>query len=140
MHLCDECGSNYVKPKSSLPPVLLGLFELLKMATLGKLSQMVSSKQKPIGKPPCPTCGMSIQDIIKTSRLGCGDCYNYYKQELIPVLMQAHKIIEHKGKRPKSVSREEEIRTLELQLKQAVDQEQYEKAQEIKKKLDGFKL
>jgi protein-arginine kinase activator protein McsA len=129
-HLCVLCGSGLFEKKKPLPPLLTSLFELIKMAT--------TPQQLPT-KPPCPGCGITVQYIIKNSRLGCGRCYEYFKNELLPVLIQSHKNIKHVGKKPEFSNLEERIINLELQLKQAIEQEQYEKAKEIKIKLDMLK-
>jgi protein arginine kinase activator len=92
-------------------------------------------------KPPCPSCGSSLYDIHKSQRLGCPECYKHYKNELLPVLVHAHKSCEHVGKSPKQceiTSNEENITTLNLKFKQALEQENYEKCAEIKKELENL--
>jgi protein-arginine kinase activator protein McsA len=150
--------------QSVLPPIIKGFLDLLAMAMANKMKGMavVPVQQPPQPPPhavtiqgqhyvpapklpvkqPCPNCGCTLHDIATTSRLGCPQCYEHFKEELMPVFVHAHKAIEHVGKKPKrgpKLSLEEEIKLLELQLTQAIEHEQYERAKEIKDKLDKLK-
>jgi hypothetical protein len=174
-HLCQVCGNAMmeedkpkpppppVQPQPALPPFVKGLFELLALVMHNKMKgfaavpvqqqppQMPQGLPQPqyiptpIMKPPCPVCGTTLHDIAKTSRLGCGHCYEHYRTELLPVFINAHKAAEHVGKRPKQkhslegIPLEEQIKLVELQLKQAVEFEQYERAQVLKQKLDELR-
>lgn len=156
-HLCQMCGKDVLaqampKPKkvqpkvqtiaeSELSPLMKGLFDLLSSVMKAKLQEFIANEPKQTHtRPPCPTCGMTLQDVINSSRLGCGDCYEHYKNELLPVLVHVHKATEHIGKKPSSKPEEapieERLRILNMQLKQAIEQEHYERANEIKKQLD----
>ena len=88
----------------------------------------------------CPQCGSSMNDIVKMSRLGCENCYEYYKKELLPIIMRTHKSIKHTGKRPKNICPSRQIKLLEEQMKLAVEKELYESAKEIKDKIAQLKL
>jgi protein-arginine kinase activator protein McsA len=137
--------------QSVLPPIVKGFLDLLALAMANKMQGMAALPvqqqyipQQPVlpKKPPCPECGTTLQDIATTSRLGCAHCYEHFREELLPVFIHAHKATEHVGKRPKKgpeVPLDEQVRLLELQLKQAIDQEQYERAKEIKDQLDKLK-
>lgn len=167
--LCQVCASGKIQqtppsepPKAQLHPVVKNLFDLLQIILTSKVKKSISTEQPPQQppqqppppqpqqlanvKPDCPVCGTTIQDILKTSKLGCPNCYEYYKTELLPLLIHAHKSSEHVGKRPKhkniiveDLPAEEQIKVLELQIKQAADQEKYEKAKELKDKLTILK-
>lgn len=150
VHLCQICGMNKVEqqqapppPQPKLPTFVKGLFDLLTAAMQQKMVQQQKHiQQEPPPKPPCPSCGTTLQDIAKTSRLGCQICYEHFRHELLPVFIHAHKATEHIGKKPKrgpELPISEQISLLELQLKQAVEQEQYERANEIKKKLEELR-
>lgn len=152
--LCQSCsmGKNQ-QTEEHLYPIVKNLFDLLAIIINSKnqtqdTSQKISSE--PIAsvrqKPPCPNCGTTAEDVVRNQRLGCSECYEHYKIELLPILIHAHKSSEHVGKRPKykepvidSLPIPEQIYVLEMQMKLAVEQEQYEKAKEIKDKLTALK-
>lgn len=159
IHCCQKCGEGLLDPSShqqkepeapqpQMNPQAMSLFEILKTLIQNKFStipsQVVLTNFTPtsfVPKPPCPTCGASLHDIAVAQRLGCPGCYDHYGKELLPVLVHAHKACEHVGKSPKNkaVTPEEAIKTLELKLKQAIEQEKYERAREIKTELDRLK-
>ena len=156
--LCQVCAMGKIQePKpaeAQVHPIVKNLFNLLSIILTSKVKQAQEQAKtpeptpiQPLSKPPCPTCGTTIHDIATTQRLGCPNCYEYYKTELLPVLIHAHKSAEHVGKRPKhkgpiieNLPVEEQIKLFELQIKQAVDQEQYEKAKELKDKIASLKF
>lgn len=165
--LCQICGAAKLQQEQSqLPPVVSSLFGMLQAILAAKKQQLQGQGQatpnpgafvalpviqQPVApppqmKPPCPACGTTIHDIQQTNRLGCPQCYEWYKHELMPVLIHAHKATEHVGKQPKpkaaileDMPLEEQIYVLEMQIKQAVEHEKYEKAGELKAKLDQLK-
>ena len=84
----------------------------------------------------CPNCGMSLNDIMNTGRLGCSECYTAFEKELEPTLRRVHGNSEHVGKVParggEKVMVKKKIEHLKQQLQQAVAAENYEKAAEIR--------
>ena len=101
------------------------------------LFDLLNSFLQVVTKKPCrqcPKCGTTIDDIASKSRLGCPYCYEFYKNELIPALTTIHKSAEHKGKQPKFRDNLS-VEQLKLQLKQAIEKENYEQAKIINDKL-----
>lgn len=129
LHLCQECGSKLIENKD-LPKIenpTKNFLELVKNFTKQIL------KQPTIPQNVCKLCNSTIEDIIKSSRLGCANCYEQFKNELIPTLEKAHGNIKHSGKVPKNNKT-----YLENKLKELVKEEKYEEAAVIKKKLEGL--
>ena len=96
----------------------------------------------------CKTCNASFDEIVKLGKMGCPDCYVEFKDEILPSLVKIHGNIEHKGFSPDSVkkfdSKFDEIKKLQEELKVAIQNEEFEKAAEIrdaikvrKEELDG---
>ena len=87
----------------------------------------------------CESCGTTHQDFKKGGRLGCEACYHVFRPVLEPLLDGMHSGINHPGKIPsRSVQKKEEEDTEELlskALKKAVEEENYEKAAEIRDRL-----
>lgn len=46
----------------------------------------------------CPTCSATIDDILETSYVGCATCYDFFREELLPVIMKIQGAEEHVGK------------------------------------------
>jgi protein arginine kinase activator len=136
--ICQLCG---LKDKTS--KVAQNILDFFDSVIKNKIQNITPPDKEVQTKSPCPSCGMTIKEIAKASRLGCPDCYEHYKEELIPVIMQNHGSIKHKGKSPthpaENVSVEEQIKGLELRLKQEIELEHYEEAQKIKDKIAKLK-
>ncbi|MGS0765791.1 UvrB/UvrC motif-containing protein [Syntrophomonas curvata] len=132
-HLCEACAAQKgafmfdVANNFSIPNLLGSLF--------GSNFNLPDVKaQLPVGI--CPNCGMSLNDIRNTGRLGCSECYTAFEKELDPTLRRVHGNSEHVGKVParggEKVMVKKKIETLKQQLQQAVAAEDYEKAAEIR--------
>ncbi len=48
----------------------------------------------------CPGCGSSFQQISKTGQIGCAQCYQTFRSQLLPVIQRIHGGAQHKGKVP----------------------------------------
>jgi protein arginine kinase activator len=87
----------------------------------------------------CESCGTTHQDFKKGGRLGCEACYHVFRPVLEPLLDGMHAGIKHFGKVPtrsvhkKSTQDNEEI--LQKELKKAGEEENYEKAAELRDRL-----
>lgn len=90
----------------------------------------------------CPECGYTRDDLRKIGRLGCSACYEVFGADLKNMINKMHKGIEHKGKVPKGMLQKIETKTklksLQSQLDQAVQNEDYEKAAKLKLELTAF--
>lgn len=87
----------------------------------------------------CKNCGLTFENFIKIGRLGCQDCYKYFLKELEPILRKLHGNIRHRGKFPKSITFEnlqEEIKELKIELKNAIKNEEFERAAEIRDRIN----
>ncbi|MDR1209321.1 MAG: UvrB/UvrC motif-containing protein [Clostridiales bacterium] len=84
----------------------------------------------------CPSCGASYDDFKKTGRLGCAECYRTFKARLSGVLRNIQGADAHEGKIPAKSAAEtvplREAGKLRKQLRQAVADEDYEKAAELR--------
>ena len=48
----------------------------------------------------CPGCGASFGEITKTGKIGCAQCYQTFRSQLLPVIQRIHGAARHKGKSP----------------------------------------
>ncbi|MCS7063846.1 MAG: UvrB/UvrC motif-containing protein [Methylacidiphilales bacterium] len=123
LDMCDSCphAKEIDDPTGfSLADVLLGL---------GASQQMQASTSP---NNTCPACGFTLNDFRKTGRLGCSQCYEVFRDGLIPILKDMHKTVQHKGKQPQRLIEkakyEARLRELRAQLQKAIENEQYEQA------------
>ncbi|MBE6008595.1 MAG: hypothetical protein E7235_05290 [Lachnospiraceae bacterium] len=84
----------------------------------------------------CERCGLTLDELNKYGRLGCADCCVSFREYIEPVLKSIHSVTRHNGKRSGKISfsepREDKIAALKAKLKEAIKNEEYEKAAEIR--------
>ena len=93
----------------------------------------------PTSSMTCESCGTTHQDFKKGGRLGCEACYHVFRPVLEPLLDGMHAGINHLGKIPsRSVERkivQDDEDALRKALQKAVEEENYEKAAELRDRL-----
>lgn len=50
----------------------------------------------------CPGCGASFEDITRSGKIGCAECYHTFRGQLLPIIQRIHGTAQHKGKAPGS--------------------------------------
>lgn len=84
----------------------------------------------------CKRCGQKLSDFKKTGKLGCSECYDAFREALIPVIEKNQIGNEHIGKVPKKneteLTNKKKIATLKERLQECIILEAYEKAAEIR--------
>ena len=87
----------------------------------------------------CPNCYSTYNEYKQTVKLGCSRCYEAFEEKLKPVLKNIYGHEEYIGKIPKKdnshIYISKEIRILREDLNRAVEQEEYEKAADIRDKI-----
>ena len=46
----------------------------------------------------CPRCGCTFDDIVKSGKVGCTECYTTFYEKLLPSLQRIHGKLQHTGK------------------------------------------
>lgn len=90
----------------------------------------------------CPQCGITWDEVKKTSKFGCPYDYEYFAEEFAPTMKRLHLgATIHVGKVPKNVhvSVDRQVMVLEQELEAAVKEEKYEKAAELRDQIKGLK-
>lgn len=93
----------------------------------------------------CPCCNSSFEEIAKSGKLGCSECYATFKDKLLPSLKRLHGSTKHIGripnKAPLTVKTDTEgIEYLKMKLNELIAQEKFEDAAVVRdkiKKLEG---
>ncbi|MBQ9795661.1 MAG: UvrB/UvrC motif-containing protein [Clostridia bacterium] len=89
----------------------------------------------------CPVCKTTLKEFKTTSKLGCPNCYEIFKDEISNILNRIAPSNKHsqdtiKFKPVKTkLTKEEKIAELREEMKQAVSEERYEDAAKIKKQI-----
>lgn len=128
-NLCNKCGVEYMNN-----PLIVSFIEKI----FNFLGEIFKSKVKsePL-VPTCPYCGHTLNDFLKNSRMGCGHCYDYFREQIMPLIESLHKKTVHIGKTPKNIKRFSKEQ-LQKELQRAIDSEDYKRAKEVKDELDRF--
>lgn len=133
MFICDQCA----KEKGQLgfgPAFNIGTL-LSSFFGTAQSSQAGAEDRGAV----CPECGFTFDDISRIGKLGCKSCYSTHAQRLLPIIKRIHGSSKHKGKYPHKLSSgiaaTRELDSLKAQLAQAIKEEKYEKAAEIRDRI-----
>ncbi len=92
----------------------------------------------------CPNCGITYKEFRESGRFGCPHDYESFRMRLLPLLENIHNDTVHRGKRPQRapLDSENQFRLIQLRrdLSEAVEQEDYEQAAQIRdeiRKVEG---
>lgn len=91
----------------------------------------------------CEKCGNTFNDIVNSGKIGCADCYSTFYDKLLPSLQRIHGKTRHEGKNPTIIKAEvtnvNPIEDLEEQLRIAIDEQNFEKAAQLRDKINELK-
>lgn len=133
-NLCDECArkKGVTGSLSSLAAPLVNIL----MGLLGESGETGRQGEGPDEGPACPQCGLSYREFRASGRLGCGACYESFRDELLPLIRRIHGSTRHVGRVPPGLpvdsKTERELGRLEAELDRAVKREEYERAAELR--------
>jgi len=87
----------------------------------------------PYGNPGiCPGCGFAFDDLKKTGRLGCSQCYQFFRSEIKNNLGGMHVGTSHSGRVPEGMleafEHRQRLEQLQQEMNEAISNENYEKA------------
>ena len=128
LDLCEECAQKYKKqhfsfsfePTFSIHNFLAGLLEDEFDIDIGP---GVTVPKTETGLQ-CDKCGMTFVEFSRNGRLGCGQCYETFREKLKPLLKRVHGNYTHTGKVPKHLGEnirfKRELEDLRRELKNLV--------------------
>lgn len=152
LHLCEGCA----REKESI---------MVKMGVNDLMSGFFGIKPQDDRKTlQCEFCGSTQKDISKRGKAGCEHCYEVFGEYLIPIIRKVHGTDTHAGKQPeyqeeagsgadieKPVMKAAEstapskndtllqLERLEQEMKEAIGQEDYEKAALLRDQIKNLK-
>lgn len=128
-HLCADCARS------------LGYQSAFSDFGFG-FSDMLSSFFEPVGIGAlsnsvlrCEKCGCSFNDIVKSGKVGCADCYSTFYDKLTPSIERIHGRTRHEGKIPNNSPEQvknSRLEALQEQLQTAVQTQDYETAAKLR--------
>lgn len=96
----------------------------------------LTTTTQPSDSQICPCCGFAFDDLKKTGRLGCSECYQFFHEEIKVNLGSMHKDTSHVGRVPagmlQAFQRRQELEKLDQQMADAINDEDYEAAAAIR--------
>jgi protein arginine kinase activator len=127
LHLCEGCCEEFLR-------------EPLSASTQKKKkkSKKITQQEEPdeVSGHQCPSCGLKFIDYRNTTRLGCANDYQVFREELLPLLESIHGEKQHCGKIPKRFPENRQIQLelsrLRRDLNEAISKEQYETAARLR--------
>ena len=135
LHLCASCAKEYNVYKGF--DIDLG-FPSLFSSFFGDEPIETDSGET------CPVCSMTRAEFIKNGKPGCSNCYKVFESSMRPLLKKIHSTTTHVGKVPGASTGgkpESKIDILKARLKEAVSNEEYEKAAHLRdeiKEMEGL--
>lgn len=135
--LCSECASELKKSGE-----LSGFFPF---SSFGSMHDQLFGGLFGISEPTakarksCPMCAATFSDFQKNGKTGCPECYKTFGEELRSTIRSIHGNVKHIGRAPakfrKSREKENELKELKKQLKEAIANENFESAANIRDKI-----
>ena len=87
----------------------------------------------------CSSCGITLDDIVKSGRVGCTDCYTEFYDKLMPSVGRIHGNTYHIGKKPvknieqvQAIRVKSELEILRDVMDKAVKAEEFERAAQLR--------
>ena len=136
VHLCEECARKAGIPLPETEP-------LTQLLTHFAISKPMEKPARSRGAATCPECGLTLNEFRKSGVLGCPQCYDAFDRRLSPLIERAQNgRTHHVGKTPRraggSIDRQRLLQRLAKELDSAVAAEQYERAAELRDRLQSL--
>ncbi len=139
VHLCSQCAAEQgIHSHSEEGPSSGPLADFLAQSGKG-----VGESSVPARPDGCSYCGTTLADFRRTGRLGCPQCWSHFEDQLRPLMRRIHGSTEHVGKlyvgsESESDERFTRISTLKLRLERAIESENFEKAAELRDRIEDL--
>ena len=140
LHLCEEHAREYLTQSSDEPATATSMAaalakQMAQQMAVGQTAEELAQLDQQI----CPVCGITFYEFRSQGRLGCPHDYTFFQKQLEPLILNIHGETEHIGKTPSrgpsgSKTRTELIR-LRREMKEAVEEEDYERAGQLRDKI-----
>lgn len=103
---------------------------------LGSLMSGSESDRILKSRKRCNCCGSTFEEIAKSGKVGCANCYDVFYDELLPSIQRIHGKTVHIGKLAKSAGSEVKMKNTLTKLKEeltaAIKEQEFEKAAKLR--------
>jgi len=103
INICEECAvlftnklSSLTLPQFNINDLLIGLLSTIDF--YGKDEDVFINKEL-----KCANCHLTYEEFRQAGKLGCSQCYRYFKNRLKPLLIKFHGNYQHNGKMPHKI-------------------------------------
>ena len=136
-HLCEQCAREkgefvFNHQPFSIHHLLTGLMNI-DAQPADKLMGFTSAKVQ------CNNCGLTYAQFGQIGRFGCSECYHAFGEWLVPLMRRIHGSTQHVGTVPRraegAVKLRRSLEELRQQLQHLVEQEEFEKAAEVRARI-----
>lgn len=104
-----------------------------------KIQVKITAQPAGSGLPPvtlrCPGCGMRLVELRRTGRVGCAQCYEAFRKQILPLLKRVHHATTHTGARPADAAAPPDLRALREELRRAIEAEDFEQAARLRDRI-----
>ena len=144
--LCEECADALGINVKSDPFEAFGAGSLLS-GFFGDIFDhpAVGRVAEPKTETRCPVCGSTLREIAAKGKVGCAECYRTFRAELAPTIRKIHGGVTYKGTTPAAdgtaAAKEKpasELDALRAELYEAIKNEEFERAAELRDKIKSL--
>ena len=132
LHICEECAQEkgLIREEDSELPIANLLSGLLEGKDVTGAADV---------KDVCPKCGLKVSEFRKQGKLGCPECFQAFEKDVRAIVSQMAARPGHTGKLPRTHVVENAAAVegdgLREELREAVEQEDYELAAQLRDRL-----
>jgi len=132
LHICEECAQEkgLIREEDSELPIANLLSGLLEGKDVTGAADV---------KDVCPKCGLKVSEFRKQGKLGCPECFQAFEKDVRAIVSQMAARPRHTGKLPRTLVVENAASSendgLREELREAVEQEDYELAARLRDRL-----
>ncbi len=130
LYVCEACAA--AQGFSMQAPLSLSQF------LFGPDAGLPKRAGAPARERQCAACRMPLSEFRKRSRLGCGECYETFSDEVAPLLRSMHKGMRHEGRAPAAERIRRDVWNLRKQLKDAVASQRFEDAAALRDRIKAL--
>lgn len=138
-HLCTECAGAQGVLKNDPFAGMSDFFEDFGKGFGGffpGFAEQPNPRRSMPAATRCPVCGATAQDIARSGRAGCANCYTVFDKVLMPAIRRIHGDVSHTGAIPGSAgaaaAQKRRLAELKQQLSDAIAQEAFEDAARLR--------
>jgi protein arginine kinase activator len=141
LHLCEDHARVYLNPTTAKEQ---GAASKESGASAQVKVGQTAEELARLDQQACPVCGITFYEFRNVGRLGCPHDYVCFEDELEPLIVNIHGDTQHVGKRPKhgvhGTDQQTRLIQLRREMREAVEQEDYERASERRDEIRRIEL